>query len=564
MDARVMDGYKLKAIVRGANRAVRPMVERAKVEKKRKLTMVLASYEWPSADAGCAAAVLRALGLKADILPMKATDLMDFLEAKGLLCDRIYIVGVPIDDDEERTIDAFRQLQSAKVKVYWMCNCARRQRGALAAKLKEMGLLEYLTSDGSDIQFDQKLQERYGVDVSDLYELGEIVYQGWYCVADVTATELVEAALWCYQSYGRTDVYEMVIRKLADKGALDSSEETTLSKIVEHFRRFKRRELKGNSPAMTELREKIRRIAKSPDARVMILGESGTGKETVALRLHYGFRRYEGKFVAFNCATVNPQLIESRLFGHEKGAFTGADKQKPGLFEEADGGTLFLDEVGELGLEVQGILLRALEEGRIMRVGGSEEIPVDVRLITATNRDLPTMVREGKFRADLYQRLCVVQIKIPPLREHKEDIHAIVSAWADLQSKPNRPYFEPPSDEQVAALMDYDYPGNVRELINLLERAKILGEADYQKLLQEHREMNAGLLLDVAEKEDGKLKLPKKALACAVAASDVNGIMALEDAIGAHVRAAYAKCGGNATETARVLKVSRNTVRKYL
>lgn len=537
----------------------------ARVSKKiRKRTMVLSSYEWPSADAGCAAAVLRVLGLKADVLPMKATELLDFLEAKGPSCDRIYIVGVPIAGDEERTVNAFRQLQSAKVEVYWMCNCAQRQRGSLAAKLKEMGLLEYLTSDGSDIQFDQKLQERYGVDVSDLYELGEIVYQGWYCAADVTATELVEAALWCYQSYGRTDVYEMVVRKLADKEALDRGEENSLSKIVEHFRRFKRRELKGDSTAMTELRENIRRIAKSPDARVMILGESGTGKETVALRLHYGSRRYEGKFVAFNCATVNPQLLESRLFGYEKGAFTGADKQKPGLFEEADGGTLFLDEVGELGLEVQGILLRALEEGRIMRVGGSEELPVDVRLITATNRDLPTMVREGKFRADLYQRLCVVQVKIPPLREHKEDIADIVAAWADQQSKPNRPYFEPPTDEQVAALMDYDYPGNVRELINLLERAKILGESDYHKLLREHREMNAGLLPAVVEEEDGKTTLPKKAVPRVVVANGGSGIMTLEDAIRAHVRAVYEKCGGNATETARVLKVSRNTVRKNL
>lgn len=564
MSARVMDGHKLKAIVRGANRAVRPMVEHGMVKNKRRRMTILASYEWPLSDAGCAAAVLRVLGLKADVLPMDPTGLVDFLETRGFSCERLYIVGVPIDDDEERVIEAFRQLHAAKVKVYWMCNCAQRQKGALAAKLVEQGLLEYLTSDGTDIQFDLKIQERYGVDVSDLYELGEVVYQGWYCVADVSASEMVEAGLWCYQSYGRTDIYEMVIRKLADKEALDRNEETALAKMVEHFRHFKRRELRGNSPAMVELREKIRRVSKSPDARVMILGESGTGKETVALQLHYGSSRYEGRFIAFNCATVNPQLIESRLFGQERGAFTGADKQKPGLFEEADGGTLFLDEIGEMGLEVQGILLRALEEGRIMRVGGLEEIPVDVRLITATNRDLPTMVREGKFRADLYQRLCVVQIRIPPLREHKEDIADIVSAWANFQTKPNCRHYEQPTDEQVAALMDYDYPGNVRELINLLERAKVLGETDYVRLVREHREMNAGLSAVAKEQEGGSPKLMKKTVACIVPPCGERGVMTLEDAIRAHVRAVYEKCGGNSTEAARVLDVSRNTVRKYL
>lgn len=495
---------------------------------------------------------------------MDPAGLLDFLETRGLSCERLCIVGVPIDDDEERVIEAFRQLKAAKVKAYWMCNCAQRQKGALAAKLVEKGLLDYLTPDGTDIQFDKDFQKRFGVDVSDLYSLGEVVYQGWYCVADVTATEMVEAGLWCYQSYGRTDIYEMVIRKLAEKGALERNEETSLAKMVEHFRRFKRRELTGSSPAMAELREKIRRVAKSSDARVMILGESGTGKETVAMQLHYGSGRYEGKFVAFNCATVTPQLIESRLFGQERGAFTGADKQKPGLFEEADGGTLFLDEIGEMGLEVQGILLRALEEGRIMRVGGAEEIPVDVRLITATNRDLPTMVREGKFRADLYQRLCVVQIKVPPLREHKEDIADIVSAWAGFQTKSNCRYFEPPTEEQVAALMDYDYPGNVRELINLLERAKVLGETDYVRLVREHREMNAGLSAVAKEQEAESQKLPKKAVACIVPPCGERGVMTLEEAIRAHVRAVYEKCGGNSTETARVLDVSRNTVRKYL
>ena len=316
---------------------------------------------------------------------------------------------------------------------------------------------------------------------------------------------------------------------------------------------------------MCELRERIARIAKYPNARVMILGETGTGKETVAMQIHYRSERRNKKFVAFNCATVTVDLLESRLFGYEPKSFTGAaSTTKKGLFEETDGGTLFLDEIGELGLEVQGILLRALEEGRIMRVGGAEEIPVDVRLITATNRDLPTMVRDGKFRADLYQRLCVVQIRIPPLREHKSDIADIVAGWANMQSKPNCPYFEPPTDEQIADLTDYDYPGNVRELINLLDRAKILGETDYKKLLRDHREMNAGLLATPDVRIGKRESSTDGSVNCTVVAHDENGILPLEDAIRAHVRSVYEKCGENATETARVLKVSRNTVRKYL
>ena len=232
-------------------------------------------------------------------------------------------------------------------------------------------------------------------------------------------------------------------------------------------------------------------------------------------------------------------MLSSRFFGHEKGAFTGADKREAGLFELANGGTLFLDEIGELPLEAQGLLLRVLEEGRFMRVGGTEEIEVDVRLITATNRNLPRMVREGKFREDLFMRLNVIQLRIPPLREHKEDVRAIADNWWFNKFRKHL------TDEQAAALMDYDYPGNVRELLNVLERAVVFKTEDFAKLMVEHRQMNAGLQ---DEGSDGPSAAPDE----------------LDVAISQHVRRVYAKYGENVSKAAAALKITRNTLRKYL
>ena len=245
-------------------------------------------------------------------------------------------------------------------------------------------------------------------------------------------------------------------------------------------------------------------------------------------------------FISFNCASVTKDLLEDRFFGHEKGAFTNAVERTDGLFLMADGGTLFLDEIGEMPVEVQALLLRVLEGGRFMRVGGREELQCDVRLVTATNRDLPSLVREGKFREDLYQRLNVVQLRTPSLREHKEDISVIANAWW-RKFHNNRTL----SEEQLAILMEYDYPGNVRELINILDRATALEENDFDLLMREHKEMNAGLSGGLELKSG---RIPDK----------------LEDAIRLHVRRVYEKYGQNLSRAAEALDMSRNTVRKYL
>ena len=271
---------------------------------------------------------------------------------------------------------------------------------------------------------------------------------------------------------------------------------------------------------------------------MLILGESGTGKETVATQIHFKSPRGSEPFIAFNCASVTPNLLESRFLGYEKGAFTGANEAKPGVFEAANGGTLFLDEIGELPLEAQGILLRVLEEGRFQRLGANaREIEVDVRVIAATNRDLPAMVRDGKFRTDLYHRLCVVQLRVPPLREHREDIPLIAYAYRDRNKMGGWL-----TSAQAEALQSYDFPGNVRELNNLLERAHVLGVTDYSELVREHRELNAALLPQ--EKQD----IPDD----------------LEEVTRLHVKRVCEKFSHNITKAAEAMGVSRNTVRKYL
>ncbi len=232
-------------------------------------------------------------------------------------------------------------------------------------------------------------------------------------------------------------------------------------------------ELVGKTAVMEEVRALIRRVA-TTDARVLVSGESGTGKELVAVAIHGLSQRSRGPFVRINCAAIPRDLIESEMFGHEKGSFTGATKQRRGKFELASGGTLFLDEVGDLSPEAQAKLLRAIEAGEIERVGGSELIPVDVRIVAATNHDLQTEVEEGRFREDLFFRLHVMPIRIPPLRQRKDDIPLLLAHFIQLYR--SRHGLRPPhfTESAVNALRAYDWPGNVRELANAIERLMIL------------------------------------------------------------------------------------------
>jgi two-component system nitrogen regulation response regulator NtrX len=247
-------------------------------------------------------------------------------------------------------------------------------------------------------------------------------------------------------------------------------------------------DLVGESSAMQRVREEIARVAPT-DARVLITGESGTGKELVAAAIHAQSTRRDKPFVRVNCAAIPRDLVESEMFGHERGAFTGATERRIGRFELAHTGTLLLDEVGELSLEAQAKLLRAIEAREIERVGGGRTIRVDVRVIAATNRDLVREVREGRFREDLYFRLNVIPIQVPPLREHPGDIPALAAHFAtQLRRRSGQPAPQWQADG-IAALARHGWPGNVRELANIIERLNILhagqpvGEAEVRGVL---------------------------------------------------------------------------------
>jgi len=238
-----------------------------------------------------------------------------------------------------------------------------------------------------------------------------------------------------------------------------------------------RYEIVGNSFAIRQVLERVEKVSPT-EARVLITGENGTGKELVARAIHRLSARADRQFVEVNCAAIPSELIESALFGHMKGSFTGAIADRAGKFEQADGGTLFLDEVGDMSLEAQAKVLRALEEGVVTRVGGSKPIEVDVRVIAATNKDLEQEIEAGDFREDLFYRLNVVPIRVPPLRERRDDIPMLVQHFADIMSKREGVTPRKFDESAVAHLLELPWPGNVRELRNTVERLMILSSGD--------------------------------------------------------------------------------------
>jgi two-component system, NtrC family, nitrogen regulation response regulator NtrX len=278
---------------------------------------------------------------------------------------------------------------------------------------------------------------------------------------------------------GAVDFLEKPIS--TDKLLLTVENALRITRLEEENRDLKRRlgrhEIVWTSPAMLEVMAQVDRVAAS-ETRVCIRGETGTGKELVARTLHQKSPRRAAAFVSLNCAAVPAELIESELFGHEKGSFTGAAGRHVGKFEQAHHGTLFLDEIGDMPLTMQAKLLRVLEEGEIERVGGDKPIPVDVRVIVATHRNLEEQVRQGTFREDLYHRIYVFPLALPPLRERREDIPFLAEHFANQLAEQNNWKPRRFSGEAMEALAAYAWPGNVRELRNVIERVLLLSEGE--------------------------------------------------------------------------------------
>ncbi|MBX3252094.1 MAG: sigma-54-dependent Fis family transcriptional regulator [Myxococcales bacterium] len=301
-------------------------------------------------------------------------------------------------------------------------------------------------------------------------------------------------------------------------------------------------DLLGEGPALRELRGLIGKVAPT-EGRVLITGENGSGKELVAAAIHRGSARRDGPFIKLNCSAVPRDLVESELFGHERGAFTGAVQQRKGRFELADGGTLFLDEIGDMPLEMQTKLLRVLQEGQIERVGGSRTIDVDVRVLAATHRDLEAMVREGAFREDLYYRLNVVHLRVPPLRERRDDVPLLARHFLERAAKQNRRDIHAFAPSALAALARYDFPGNVRELQNLVERLVILADEDTISLADVERALGG---------RNGSAGAPTKLYREGETLADLLDALEkrlIEEAIEAH---------GNRAAAARALEVERS------
>ncbi len=350
---------------------------------------------------------------------------------------------------------------------------------------------------------------------------------------DKQVNDLIDAVSSRYRRFQDMETLSRIIKDLSNyKTALWRDEYLDEKRaFIDEYYRFGSREIHGKSKRTIELKELIKKIGKNNNCNVLITGETGTGKETIANLIHGYSNRNDNYFIPFNCADLSPQLIESKLFGHIKGAFTGADKDTAGAFELANGGTLFLDELTELSLEVQAGLLRVIQERRFKKLGAEKELEVDIRIIGATNKNIFEQIKKGKFREDLYYRLSSIELDSIPLRENKEDIGHIAKSYNIDKGYPQL------DEKQLEVLRgEYDWPGNVRELQNIIDRANILGNHDYSQILNNYKsrrclETKSELLSDIARN---------------------------------HAIAMLAKYKGNQTHAAKAMGIALNTFKNHL
>jgi two-component system response regulator HydG len=401
--------------------------------------------------------------------------------------------------------------------------------------------------------FDLILMDIRMINLSGLEALGQIkVYNPAIPIVIMTAYSSVETAVAALKQGAYDyltkpldfDKLKVTIRRAIEHLHLRNENRQLRQRLQE---RFDRQRIVGNSAAMQELLDTVVQVAAS-EATVMIFGESGTGKELIAEAVHYNSPRKGGPLIKLNCAALTETLLDSELFGHEKGAFTGAQRRKEGCFVQADKGSIFLDEVSEMPLTMQVKLLRVLQERELIRVGGEEVVKVDVRVIVATNKNLSDIVGAGTFREDLYYRLNVVNLQVPPLRSRKEDIPLLAKHFLDRYAEKNRKPVAGFTPRAMDRLLRYDWPGNVRELMNTIERGVVLCTATY---------------LDV---EDFAMQAGKRQTRAAPIESPLDGdaSLPLEAVEKAAIIRTLNATAGNKSEAARRLGITRKTLHKKL
>jgi len=343
------------------------------------------------------------------------------------------------------------------------------------------------------------------------------------------------------------EVLKLAIERAGEHAGLKEENQQLKAKLGNEFKPMK---IIGASSAMKQLMDMLAMIAPT-EATVLISGESGTGKELIARSIHWNSPRKDNPLVVINCAGIAESLLESELFGHEKGAFTGADRSREGRFQQADGGTVFLDEIGETSPAMQAKLLRVIQEREIQKVGGENPIHVDVRIVAATNRDLAQEVEAGRFREDLFYRLNVVTLEVPTLRQRLEDIPLLAQHFLRMFAGKNRKKVKNFTPQAMDTLIRYSWPGNVRELENVVERAVILLSGEY-----------------ITEKHLPKTVL-ESAAASGTADSGISGfnlsaVGSLEEIEKQAIQATLERTGGNKSETARRLGITRKTLHNKL
>ncbi|MBN1546553.1 MAG: sigma-54-dependent Fis family transcriptional regulator [Syntrophaceae bacterium] len=444
-----------------------------------------------------------------------------------------------------------------------ICDDDRAHRTMLRALLSGWGYDVTEASDGSEAieqvhnqAFDLILMDIRMINVSGLEALDQIkAYNPVIPIIIMTAFASVETAVEALKSGAYDyltkpldfDELKIVMQRAMEHTYL-KKENRTLKETLAG--RFDRRSIIGRSAVMTSLLDTVTHIAAS-DATVLISGESGTGKEVIAAAIHFNSPRREGPFVRINCAAITETLLESELFGHERGAFTGAERRRDGKFRQADGGTLFLDEVSEMSPGMQVKLLRALQEREITPVGADRVIRVDVRVITATNRDLLRETREGRFREDLFYRLNVVSLTVPPLRDRREDIPLLAQHFLEQFTEKNRKNIKGFTPQAMDQLLKYTWPGNVRELMNAIERGVVLTRTDF--IDSQDMPLISGSLSGVPDvaSEGGDT-------------SGVAGVLSLEEVEKDTVLKMLDLVHGNKSEAARRLGITRRTLHQKL